>query len=281
MNSIFNSFKVRVYFSHTACLAIKNRYTQPLYFLSIALGLFITVNSQAAQEGEKKHTSPLNRYLASEPKLASNVDNFSNWKTSRFSLFFLNDAIDFSTYDEVILFPMTFDRMKIAETSRKRNPDKWLDSDFNDMDKLCEYFDQRVKRIFNRSHQYNVTLQGGKNVLAIEFRMMNLTPFSTPDTTEPNSGIVANLTVQAVLVESQTGKLVAVIEQQIRIQDLPSSANFTMGVDSEDDGFGYGFKPETYGGLRGNADRAWRKAFKSLTKNLLRDMKRLKKIHQA
>lgn len=232
---------------------------------------------------KSKYVSPLNRYLNTAPKIAPNSTDFLNWEKSRFSLFFLDKTVDFSKYDEIMLFPMTFDRMKISQSAGNREVNKWLDSSFEDMDLLCSYFDRYAKKAFKKSRQYNITHQGGENVLAIEFRMMNFTPFSAPTTTETSSGMVGNLIIQAVLVESQTGKLVAVIEHQIRIQDSPSffTSRYVAsgGTLNAANGGGSGVGIQYHRGVKGNPGRAWRKAFKLLTKNLYKDMRKLKKSH--
>ncbi len=155
---------------------------------------------------------------------SADVTLFDLWEESSFSTFFYDTTADFSHYNKAIFFPMTFDRMELSDNTDDAYSESWRKSSFNEMDQICQFFDDYIQKKFKDSEYLQPTLQGGPNVLAIEFRMMNFMPTSlrrgdTLDTVgeSRNQMGVGTLTFQAVLVESQTGKLVAVIEDGLQI----------------------------------------------------------------
>jgi hypothetical protein len=191
----------------------------------------------------------------------SNVELFENWNESEFATFFYDKTVDFSQYDHAIFFPMTFDRMELAAESDDKFKDSWADSTFDEMDKVCQYFDDFAAKKFKSSKHIKPTNKGGPNVLAIEFRMKEFFPMSlqrkdalgTVGESKNQMG-VGVLTFQAVLVESQSGRLVAVIEDQV---------NINAGSYTSDDRVG--------------RNLAWRRSFRIIIDNLHDDFVRLQK----
>lgn len=192
---------------------------------------------------------------------ASNVEAFALWEESNFSTFFYDTTADFSRYDQAIFFPMTFDRMELADESGEKFSESWQKSSFNEMDKICQFFDDYLLKKFKSSKYIQPTLKGGPNVLAIEFRMKNFMPTSLRREdalgTVGESGNmmgVGTLTFQAVLVESQTGKLVAVIEDGLQI------ASGSYSIDN-----------------RVGRNLAWKRSFQKVVQKLHDDFKTLHK----
>lgn len=207
--------------------------------------------------------------MASEPakpKVAtvmpeSQVENFANWDKSEFSTFFYDTTVDFSKYDQAIFFPMTFDRMELSGATGDDFRESWNKSSFEEMDKICQFFDDFIMKKFKSSDYVTPTLKGGPNVLAVEFRMKDFMPTSMRREDalgtvggSTNAMGVGVLTFQAVLVESQSGRLVAVIEDGM---------NISSGTYSVDDRIG--------------RNLAWRRSFSKLVNKLHQDFKTLHK----
>lgn len=187
------------------------------------------------------------------------VENFAQWEKSSFSTFFYDTTADFPSYDQVILFPMTFDRMELSKAGDIEFRDSWNQSSFEEMDKICQFFDDFVMKKFKASKRYQPTLTGGANVLAVEFRMMDFMPTSMRredalgTVGQSNNAMgVGFLKFQAVLVESQTGRLVAVIEDGM---------NISSGTYSVDDKIG--------------RNLAWRRSFRDIADQLHDDLAEL------
>jgi hypothetical protein len=166
----------------------------------------------------------------------SDAENFENWRGSKFDRFFLDSTRDFSSYDALILFPITFDRMQINSNTQQEYSQSWYASTFEEMDQICTFFDEIAKKEINASRHFDLTNRGGDNVLAVEFRMMDFMPTSIRrgdalDTVgiSSNQMGVGGLTFQAVLVESQTGNLVAVIEDGVEIRSFTNTVNDRVG----------------------------------------------------
>lgn len=180
--------------------------------------------------------SPLAAGTVAEIMPESNAEDFSNWEDSNFDRFFLNHARDFSRYDALIMFPITFDRMKINENTVEEYSQSWYDSTFDEMDQICTFFDKIAEKEIRASRRFDLTNRGGDNVLAVEFRMKDFMPTSvargdaigTVGTSSNQMG-VGSLVFQAVLVESQTGNLVAVIEDGIEIRSFTNTVNDRVG----------------------------------------------------
>ncbi len=137
----------------------------------------------------------------------SNAEDFANWEDSNFDRFFLNQKRDFSQYDALIMFPITFDRMEINEHTVEIYSKSWYESTFEEMDQICTFFDEIARKEIGSSRQFELTNRGGDNVLAVEFRMRDFMPTSVARGnaigtigTSSNQMGVGSLVFQAVLV---------------------------------------------------------------------------------
>ena len=198
-----------------------------------------------------------------------------NWEKSGFVKFFVNQNVDFSKYNRIIVFPTTFDRLKIAEKATKNAAKSWMKSSFKQMDEYCNYFDYAAKRKFKKSSSFKLTNKGGDNVLAMEIRMMEILPLSVSKR-EPNVGV---LKLQAVLVDSKTNELVAVIEDVV-----PVNGNYATRHISYGGGSGAAMLPGesspfaiANGSSGGSAALGWSGASLGFTHKLHDRMKKLKR----
>lgn len=189
----------------------------------------------------------------------SDAEHFENWEDSSFDRFFLDGTRDFSRYDALIMFPITFDRMQINDNTQDEYSQSWYDSTFEEMDQICTFFDEIARKEIKRSRQFDLTNRGGDNVLAVEFRMMNFMPTSIRrgdalDTVgiSSNQMGIGGLTFQAVLVESQTGNLVAVIEDGVEIRSFTNTVNDRVG-----------------------RNLAWKRSFQRVVDDFHKDLKKL------
>ncbi|QEY16514.1 DUF3313 family protein [Cellvibrio sp. KY-GH-1] len=141
------------------------------------------------------------------------ASSYSYWNKSRFTKFFVNEKVDFTKYNRVILFPTTFDRLKISEKTKESVAKAWMKSTFEEMNEYCNFFDRAATNKFKQSGSFRLAKKGGENVLAIEIRMMEFHPL-TASKKDPNVG---TLELQAILADSKTGELVAIIEGRMLI----------------------------------------------------------------
>ena len=167
---------------------------------------------------------------------ASKVENFALRENSSFSRFFYDTSADFSRYDKAIFFPLTFDRMALTEHSDPEFRESWNKSSFEEMDEICQFFDDYIIKKFDDSDVLTLTRTGGPDVLAVEFRLKDFMPTSKRredalDTVGQSTNRlgVGVLTFQAVLVESQSGRLVAVIEDGLEIKAGSYSVDDRVG----------------------------------------------------
>lgn len=196
-------------------------------------------------------------------------------KKTRFSKFLFNENIDFTKYNRAIVFPTTFNRLKISEKTKANVAKAWMNSSFSEMDEYCNYFDNAAMRKFRKSSSFKLTNKGGDSVLAIEIRLMELLPLSTSKR-EPNVGILG---LQAVLADSKTGELVAFIEDV-----LPINGNYSSQRISYTGGGSAAIPPGesspfavAEGSASGSAALGWAGASDSFARKLHDDMKRLKR----
>lgn len=143
----------------------------------------------------------------------SNASHLSKWDDSWFANTLIDRDVDFSKYDEVIVLPTTFDKLSISEKTKPAIAKAWMRSSFKEMDRLCLYFDKETKRTLQRSDSFRLTNKGGGNVLVIEIRMIGIFPLSASKMNPK----IASLILQAAMVDSKTGRLVAVAEENIAI----------------------------------------------------------------
>ena len=190
---------------------------------------------------------------------------------SHFDRFVMPDAQAFSRYQKVIFFPMQFDRLTIDLSAAQNLRDSWNESSWDEMDKICQHFDDFAQKIFAEREGFAPTQRGGDDVLAIEFRLMNFMPYGkrykdndagTVATRSSDGGIGA-VTIQAVIADSQSGELLAVIEDGMEVNAgnmLMIKGDLALQVDSNN---------------KASQNIAWRKVFKRWLEYLHKDMRRL------
>lgn len=230
---------------------------------------------QSLPKVNEAHISKAERDQGNTEASTHKNDSFINWEKSGFVKFFVNQNVDFSKYNRIIVFPTTFNRLKIAEKATKNAAKSWMNSSFKQMDEYCNYFDYAAKRKFKKSSSFKLTTQGGDNVLAMEIRMMEILPLSASKR-EPNVGV---LKLQAVLVDSKTNELVAVIEDIV-----PINGNYATRHTSYGGGSGAAMLPGesspfaiANGSSGGHAALGWSGASLGFTEKLHYKMKKLKR----
>lgn len=142
---------------------------------------------------------------------------------SQFDRFVVADPEALSQYNKVMLFAMQFDRLKISSGANAALFNSWMESDWKQMDYLCQQFDDLAKKIFSESRHLQPTNVGGEDVLAIEFRLVRFHPYEKPYHqadrgtvgTSSNFEGLGEIEIQAVLANAKTGELVGVIEDGI------------------------------------------------------------------
>ncbi len=206
----------------------------------------------------------------------SGSNSYVNWEKTKLSKFLINENVDFSKYNKVIVYPTTFNRLKISEKTKEKVAKAWMKSTFEEMNEYCNYFDHAAKNKFNKSSAFRLTNKGGDNVLAMEIRMIELLPNST-SRKEPNVGV---LEIQAVLVDTKSGALVAVIEDQLPVNGYYA---FHRVAYSGGSGSGSAALPGSsspvaiaQGSSGGQAALGWAGASRIFAQKIHDDMKKLK-----
>lgn len=128
-------------------------------------------------------------------------------------------------FNKVILFATQFDKLRITEATDKHLAKSWNDSTWKEMDKICQHMDDFAKKIFREGGEFVPTIQGGTDVLAIQFNLVDYTPYSKryKDSREDTVGVQSNnsgiglVTVRGTLANAKTGELVAMIEDTVEI----------------------------------------------------------------
>lgn len=165
-------------------------------------------------------------WLANAGKEIENYQLFEVWENAYFDRFVYNVQVDFSKYNKVLFFPMTFDRLKITESEGKNKKlvKNWHSLSWDEMDKICGFFDLFAKKKFKNKRVFALSDRGGEDTLAIEFRMSSFRPavdkngtssLNTVGSSSTNS--LGVLMFTAVVADSKTGELIAVIEDGIEI----------------------------------------------------------------
>lgn len=182
----------------------------------------------------------------------------------------VKNAEAFKQFNKVILFATQFDKLRITESTDKNLAESWNDSTWKEMDKICQHMDDFAQKIFREGKEFVPVTQGGTDVLAIQFNLVDYTPSSkrhkdsggdTVGVQSNNSGIGV-VTVRGTLANAKTGELVAMIEDTIEINA----------------------RTATYGNLATMHDSnsmaaqnlAWRASFRRFLDNVHAELTRLK-----
>lgn len=197
--------------------------------------------------------------------------------SSSFDRFVVTDPAVFSKYKHVIFFPMQFDRLTIDKSADQELVDSWNDSNWQEMDQICQYFDDFALKVFSERNGFTPTNQGGDNVLAIEFRLINFMPYGKryQDAGLDTVGVSANkngvgtITIQAVIADSKTARLLAVIEDGMEV----NAGSMTM-IKGD-------LSLQNQSNNKASQNYAWRKVFKRWANRLHDDLVKLQSAEPA
>jgi len=171
--------------------------------------------------GESSNTLTLTKIDYTPAYVAA---NFDVWKNDEFDRFIINRNFRLADFNKVLFFPMTFDRLKISLKTNAGLAKNWNDSSWKEMDKICGFFDYFAKKKFKRKDDMELTFTGGDDVLAVEFRMTEFVPQHSKDGSWDSATVgeesftnLGTLYYRAVIAHSQTGDLIAVIEDATEI----------------------------------------------------------------
>jgi hypothetical protein len=192
-------------------------------------------------------------------------------ENTHFDRFVISSEQNFQQYNQVIFFPMQFDRLSVDENADKELRDSWNNSNWDDMDAICQHFDDFAAKIFTERKGFTLTNKGGENVLAVEFRLMNFMPYSkrykdagldTVGTSSNDKGL-GTITIQAVIAHSKTGELLAIIEDGMEVNagnKMIVKGDLSLQINSNN---------------KSSQNRAWRKVFKRWASLFHEDLTRL------
>lgn len=227
---------------------------------SVILAASLSISSHASDIESGKLDVSTSVVATETPK--TNVELFEQWDKSSFAIFFRDKTIDFSNYDEIIIFPLSFEEMVFSKNVDDQLKKSWKETEYKEMVEIFEFFDKSAAKKFKSSKVLKLTDKGGPKVLAMQFRMKEFFPMTEHKQVglntvgnSQNRLAVGTFTYEAVLAESQTGKLVAVIRDKTRITPAFITTNYRV-----------------------NQNRAWQRSFKSIVDKLHDDMKNLKNL---
>ena len=182
----------------------------------------------------------------------------------------VKNAQQLKQFNKVILFATQFDKLKLAEESDKKLVRNWNDSTWKEMDAICQQLDDFAQKIFREEGEFVPVKQGGEDVLAIQFTLVNFMPYSqrykdagmdTVGAQSNNSGI-GLVTIRGVLANAKSGELVAVIEDTMEVNSRTASmGNLANVYDSNN---------------KMAQNLAWRTAFRRFLGNLHNELTTLK-----
>ena len=203
-----------------------------------------------------------NGLASSMQSSAPNLDQFENWTKSRFAIFFVDKKFDFSAYDKVLFFPTVYEKIIFSKKSNRQLEASWEKELLDQIKNSSLDLDKMLSKKFKSSKVFTLTDKREGNVLLVEFRMKEFFPHSkNAGSATGTRGLVRDLgglgalTYEAVVVDSETGKLVAVIQDRILI----SSSNMTSNI-------------------KINQNVAWSHSIKDIAEKLYKDFEKRKKI---
>ncbi len=196
--------------------------------------------------------------------------NLSYVEAEKIDKFVVKRAEEFKYFNKTILFATQFDKLRITKSTDKDVAESWGDSTWKEMDQICEHLDYFAEKIFREKNEFVPVKQGGVDVLAIQFSLIDYTPYSSRyedaagDTVgiQSNSSGVGLVTVRGVLANAKTGELVAMVEDTIEINGRTASyGNLSSMHDSNN---------------KAAQNIAWRNSFRRFVDNLHQELVRLK-----
>lgn len=182
----------------------------------------------------------------------------------------VKNAEAFRQFDKVLLFATQFDKLRITEATDKRLAESWNESSWKEMDTICQHMDDLAQKIFRSGGEFAPTRQGGTDVLAIQFNLVDYMPSSKryKDSGMDTVGVQSNqsglgvVTVRGTLANAKTGELVAMIEDTMEINARTATfGNLATMHDSNS---------------KAAQNLAWRNSFRRFLDNLHAELARLK-----
>lgn len=199
----------------------------------------------------------------------------------KFDRFVVKDRAEFAKYDKIALFPIQLDGMLILPSGTDSVNRSWTGVTYEEMLPFVESFDELARHLFSEGKSFELTNTGGPNVLAVEFRLKSFRPqthragagamgvHTAADITTTEFG---ELRMQVVLANSQTGELIAVLEDGVTVTPrsfgLTSFGNTTT-VDASSRN------------TTGNQRAAWRRTFRQWLERFRSDLQDLRETAQA
>jgi len=142
----------------------------------------------------------------------------------RFDHFVVKDRQVFAQYEKMILFPIQLHGMLIMPSADDEINRSWRGVTYEDMLPYVSSFDELANHLFSEGKNFELTDTGGDNVLAVEFRLKRYRPevnragsLSAGTAGEMSVTSYGVMHMQAVVAHSQTGELIAVIEDAVQI----------------------------------------------------------------
>lgn len=186
-------------------------------------------------------------------------------KSDHISKFLIENPSDFKKYDNVLIYATQFNNLKISPKTNIAIAKSWNKSSWKEMDEICQDMDDFARKIFNASKTFSPQKVGADNALALQIELLEFMPYKeryadadlgTVGTSSSNQGL-GEVSFRAILANSKTGELVAVIEDTRQLQSVVAS----RVVDSNS---------------RFSYNMMWRKIFNAFIQELHDDMVRLK-----
>lgn len=183
-------------------------------------------------------------------------------ESEKIDRFLVNKPEAFKQFDKVILFATQFDKLTISAKADKKMVANWNDSNWKEMDAICQQLDDFAKKIFSDHGDFVPVTRGGEDVLAIQFSLIDFMPYAaryknsgagTVGVQTNNSGI-GQITVRGVLANAKTGELVAVIEDTLEV-NARNSSNGNLAAAQD-------------GNNKAAQNLAWRTTFRRFIDNL-------------
>lgn len=199
---------------------------------------------------------------ANEPVSAENqsAESFIVLDKSKLGVVLYDKTADFSKYSKVMLFPLRSDQMRISDLADEKFKLSWREIDPERMKRITGTFDKLALKTFRSSKQFSLAEEPSADTLALQFRMLEFSPDAIQDPDKKgtvgqtfNLAGIGNLQLQILLVDSSTKQVVAILDDIVNI-----SAGRTATEDN-----------------RMSRNRAWKRSFKIVLKDLHSDILKL------
>lgn len=187
-------------------------------------------------------------------------------KSEKISKFLVENPSDFKKYNNVLIYATQFNNLKISPKTNIAIAKSWNKSSWKEMDEICQDMDVFAHKIFKASKDFTPQKKGSDNALALQIELLEFMPYKeryadadlgTVGTSSSIHGL-GEVSFRAILANSKTGELVAVVEDTRQL--LSATASRISDANSK---FAY--------------NMVWRKTFNAFIEELHDDMLRLKR----